>query len=265
MQRCTCPAFSLIELLVVISVIAVLIAILIPALETANQVARSTQCIANQKQLGVAVAVYGADFREYLPYAHWMNVTNGQISDVNYGAGSLPDWGAAGITAVGDWDTQYNSPLGEYMNMDAGRPMNLATIHPWYTQVLPKRLVSCPGVTNAKYIDYWPSIGMNNFIATDHENPWFHHRRKVDDLKNPAGTYLFGDRGYYPDDQVDGLASSFGGLNQFIAGSWYAFHKPRHLGKINVLYVDGHGESLEHGDLDSGPAYGPDNDPWGEW
>ncbi|MFW6038960.1 MAG: type II secretion system protein [bacterium] len=50
--------FTLIELLVVISIIALLIAILLPALKAAREAARSMQCLSNQRQIGIAMAVY---------------------------------------------------------------------------------------------------------------------------------------------------------------------------------------------------------------
>ena len=58
-------AFTLIELLVVIAIIAILAALLMPALERAREAARMTLCIHGKRQLGLAENFYVTDNNEW--------------------------------------------------------------------------------------------------------------------------------------------------------------------------------------------------------
>ncbi|MEO0587325.1 MAG: DUF1559 domain-containing protein [Planctomycetota bacterium] len=61
------PAFSLIELLVVISIIALLIGLLLPSLGSARAVARNLQCANNLRTMGIATNIYADLFRGNFP------------------------------------------------------------------------------------------------------------------------------------------------------------------------------------------------------
>jgi prepilin-type N-terminal cleavage/methylation domain-containing protein/prepilin-type processing-associated H-X9-DG protein len=78
-----CAGFTLIELLVVIAVIAVLMAILVPALGRAREQAKRIKCFANMRQMGLAQQVYLQDYDYHLPPSscritdpngHWLRI-----------------------------------------------------------------------------------------------------------------------------------------------------------------------------------------------
>lgn len=68
-SRC---AFSLIELLVVISIISLLVSILLPSLKNAREAARGVTCLSNMRQLALGMTIYTEDFGGQFPKA-WTN------------------------------------------------------------------------------------------------------------------------------------------------------------------------------------------------
>jgi prepilin-type N-terminal cleavage/methylation domain-containing protein/prepilin-type processing-associated H-X9-DG protein len=65
--------FTLVELLVVIGIIAILVAILLPALARAREQAKTTQCLSNLRQLGMAIQTYLSETRYIIPAAYFYN------------------------------------------------------------------------------------------------------------------------------------------------------------------------------------------------
>jgi prepilin-type processing-associated H-X9-DG protein/prepilin-type N-terminal cleavage/methylation domain-containing protein len=68
-SRRSSRAFTLVELLVVIGIIAVLVAILLPALNKAREAGKKVQCMSNMRQIGVAFFSYSANGGTYYPPA----------------------------------------------------------------------------------------------------------------------------------------------------------------------------------------------------
>src|SRR6188768_1368676 len=63
-------AFTLVELLVVIAIIGILVALLLPAIQSAREAARRTRCLNNLKQMGLAILNYESSKKCY-PRGRW--------------------------------------------------------------------------------------------------------------------------------------------------------------------------------------------------
>jgi len=120
--------FTLIELLVVIAIIAILAAMLLPALARAREKGRQAQCISNLKQILLAAHMYANDCDGYLPWHYsygnnWMNsLYNGNyVSNVKLfrcPSYLVNGYGTTGCLtrqySYGVWYNLYNAKLNYY-------------------------------------------------------------------------------------------------------------------------------------------------------
>src|SRR2546423_2014527 len=68
MARKKSDAFTLVELLVVIGIIALLVSILLPTLSKARKSAQTVKCLSNLRQMGLAFSMYENEHKQWLPY-----------------------------------------------------------------------------------------------------------------------------------------------------------------------------------------------------
>src|SRR3954466_6333492 len=79
-QRSRIAAFTLVELLVVIGIIAIMLAILLPTLARAREAANRVACLSNLRQLAAAVIAYAGENKSHLPEACPTNSTDSAYS-----------------------------------------------------------------------------------------------------------------------------------------------------------------------------------------
>jgi prepilin-type N-terminal cleavage/methylation domain-containing protein/prepilin-type processing-associated H-X9-DG protein len=98
--------FTLIELLVVIAIIAILAAMLLPALERAREQAKRAVCMSNLKQLGVVMYIYAQDYEGHFPLARDSNGMNKTSRSLMLLTGQY----VSGSSPASAPDTDYEGP-----------------------------------------------------------------------------------------------------------------------------------------------------------
>jgi len=242
-QRAARRGFTLIELLVVVAIIALLIAILLPSLGKARQLAKTSKCLTNTRSLAMSVQMYAADWKRVFPFvnappeAQWTKLLRA-AGPGGYGAidkaricpeapepnqvGAQPWFGTSRFAWGGSTETGPDPITGK--ELSAGYGMN------GFVYANSADMSSIGGLAGENFSI--PNVKSESEIPVFLDLTWRHFTPHLTDGNGPnnslddPGTHNF----------ATSLPMSYSLIN-------------RHNKAINVAFLDGHGATTKLQDL----------------
>jgi prepilin-type N-terminal cleavage/methylation domain-containing protein len=239
-------AFTLIELLVVIAIIAILAAMLLPALAKAKDKAKTTNCLSNQRQWGLAIQIYANDNNDGIPRDGmgqngqypgnvYNGVQTGDATDLNAWFNALPDLVA-------------EKKLKTYAINVGSNPTINSQIMPFPGGV--GKMWHCPAATMSSMdIKNVSGGGVNGFFSivmnidlkksdssgVTGPNRNYPSMPKMTAIPKPSASVFMTDQ-YF--NSTEGPANAFYSVNP--AARWRAFPKRHSTTGGIIVFLDGH-------------------------
>jgi prepilin-type N-terminal cleavage/methylation domain-containing protein/prepilin-type processing-associated H-X9-DG protein len=277
-------AFTLVELLVVIGIIALLISILLPALGRVREAAKMVQCQSNQKQLVLATIMFSQEHKGYVPTCtdHGVAFNDNDRDRIKWtyrDNGFIKDWCSMLLPYLGykngDFETApeaqskiFVCPSDEYLDLGPGNSGHRIynNVSGTYQPVSFGYNADIACVTNSAGDGKFASSG--NYMSVYGGPPTPAGGKaplgcKITKVYRSSETLIFGDCGTRPQSQFGAeldnnevlyFTSNWAGggtLKDMWLAGWLGPRIPwsRHKDRLNIAFVDGHCESVIKGDL----------------